>query len=85
MGMGDVKPKYAPAYFPVLCDVSGLKFAPCSTRECHEPRVMKKYGKSNTCHVSIYVCSKCKYHTTTPFCGAVGCGYKEESDESVQR
>jgi len=81
--MGDSKPRYSPAYHTIKDSIYGYEFAPCVVRECKEPRVLRKFGKNGTCHVSIYTCKKCKYHITTPFCGAIGCGYKEDNNVTV--
>jgi hypothetical protein len=75
MGMGDRPKPYTPSYAPVRCDVSGYRFAQVCIRECKEPHVVERYGIGGVCHVSIYVCRKCKYREDTPFCGAVGCKY----------
>lgn len=75
IGQGDKKQAYAPSYAPVLCNVTGKMFSPCCMRECKEPHVVERYGIGGKAMVSIYVCQKCKYKVTTPYCGALGCGY----------
>lgn len=82
MGMGDKKQAFNPSYAPILCNVSGKMFAPCTMRQCNEPHVVNRYGIGGICNVSIYVCRKCRYHKKDPLCGALKCGY--ELDESVQ-
>ena len=75
MGMGDRPKTYAPPYAPTLCNVTGKMFAQVCMRECKEPHVVEIYGIGGKAMVSVYVCRKCKYKVTTPFCGALGCGY----------
>ena len=81
MGQGDKPKKFNPSYAPIECSVSGLKFASCAIRECKEPHVVRKFGNGGSCNVSIYICRHCKFHTKTPYCGAVGCSYMEGENE----
>ena len=73
--MGDKAKTFSPSYAPVLCNVTGKMYSPCCVKECKEPHVVERYGIGGKANVSIYVCRKCKYKVTTPFCGALGCGY----------
>ena len=75
MGMGDKKPPFIPSYEPILCDVSGHLFKPCSIRQCPEPHVIKRYGTGGVANVSVWVCRKCPYHQNQKLFGGVSCRY----------
>lgn len=58
----------------IACNKCGYRFDPVSIRACAHPAVNRVYGK----YICNYCCRKCKFHTNSALCGAIGCAYKDE-------
>lgn len=61
----------------IRCDVTGRMFYPSIVSECKDPAVVKRYGVGGVCHVSIYVCMKCKHAVRYEFHGGISCGLEK--------
>ena len=55
------------------CARCGYTFGDMQIAKCPNEAVNRLLGE-NICY---YCCKKCKFHTKTPYCGAIGCGYKK--------
>lgn len=76
MGMGDKfrdKPAYEPYRTPVRCDVSGYMFTTTNTRRCRDGGIIARYGHGGVCHVSVWVCRRCRHAVKHEFHGGLSC------------
>lgn len=55
-----------------MCARCRRSFRELQIRRCHNPTVNRVLGE----YICFYCCKRCKHHTTTKYCDAIGCDYK---------
>ena len=65
-------------YTTHVCARCRRTFGDLKIRRCYNHAVNRALGE----YICYYCCKRCKFHTKTPYCGAIGCDYKNHDTKN---